>query len=208
MDGPDPHTTVREILMMNSAIGRTALVFFVILGVIVSSFAFAIRHHDESVNRIQFRLQNHNGETLSQQDLGGRHLVVFFGFTSCHDVCPAQMSKLTAMMEELDRTGHGDRIRPIFISVDPERDTPEKIAKYLENFDDRFVGLTGTRTALNSAANSFKTLLQELSPHETEDYQITHSSITYIIDPFSRIVDYIPGAADHRAMADKVRETI
>lgn len=134
--------------------------------------------------------------------------MVFFGFTSCHSICPTQMSKLTMVMAELDKSGHGTRIIPVFISVDPERDSPEKVATYLENFDDRFVGLTGSRPALESAADSFKTLFEDLAIKRDSNYQITHSSVVYIVDPFSRIVDYVPGATDHREMAKIIRDII
>lgn len=194
--------------MTASPTAKTAILFFVILGVIVSTFAFALWHHDDGDSRVQFQLTSHKGEVVSQDHLGGRHLLVFFGFTSCHDVCPTQMAKLTQVMADLDRTGHGNRITPVFISVDPERDTPEKVAAYLAYFDDRFVGLTGSRPALKSAADSFKTLLEDLNAEKSGDYQITHSSVTYIVDPFSRIVDYVPGAANYQAVAEKIRETI
>ncbi len=134
--------------------------------------------------------------------------MVFFGFTSCHSICPTQMSKLTQVMAALDESGHGRRITPVFISVDPERDSPEKVAAYLEYFDDRFVGLTGSRSALESAADSFKTLLENLPVERNGKYQITHSSVVYIVDPLSRIVDYVPGTTDHREMAEIIRDII
>ena len=134
--------------------------------------------------------------------------MVFFGFTSCHSICPTQMNKMTLVMAELDKSGHGTRITPVFISVDPERDSPNKVEAYLENFDDRFVGLTGSRPALESAANSFKTIFEDLRIERDDDYQVTHSSVVYIVDPFGRIVDYVPGAADHREMAKMIRDII
>ena len=194
--------------MSISPAAKTAVLFLVILGVIVATFTFAVWLHEDDGSRVQFRLVSHERETLTATDLGGRHLMVFFGFTNCHMICPAQMSKLTEVMAELDRTGHGTRITPVFISVDPERDTPEKVAAYLEYFDERFVGLTGSRAALKGAADSFKTLFEDSSGETTPGHQINHSTLVYIVDPFSRIVDYLPGSADHLAMAARIREVI
>ena len=194
--------------MTASPTAKTAILFSVILGVIVTSFAFAVWHHDDGDTRVRFQLTSHTGESVTQAELGGRHLMVFFGFTSCHSICPTQMRKLTQVMAALDESGHGARITPVFISVDPERDSPEKVAAYLEYFDDRFVGLTGSRFALESAADSFKTLLENLPVERDGYYQITHSSVVYIVDPSSRIVDYVPGTADHREMAKIIRDII
>ena len=85
---------------------------------------------------------------------------------------------------------------------------PAKVAAYLEHFDDRFVGLTGSRPALEAAADSFRTLLADLPAERPEGYQITHSLIVYIVDPFGRIVDFQPGTADHAAMARTIREIV
>ena len=186
---------------------KTALLFLVILGVIAASFALTVWRYDDD-SRVQFRLTDHTGRIVTQNQLGGRHLMVFFGFTSCHDICPAQMTKLSLVMAELDRTGHGSRITPVFISVDPERDSPEKVAEYLGFFDERFVGLTGSRAALEGAADSFKTLLEDLPDDRRGNYQITHSTMVYILDPFSRIVDFLPGSADTAGMAERIREII
>ena len=191
-----------------SPTAKTAILFFTILGIIVASFALVVWRHGDDDSRVQFRLTSHTGEQVNQTDLGGRHLMVFFGFTSCHSICPTQMNKLTGVMAELDRSGHGTRITPVFISVDPERDTSEKVAAYLEHFDDRFIGLTGSRAALKGAADSFKTLLEEVPREVTADYQVNHSSVVYIVDPFGRIVDVLPGSADQLTMVKRIREIV
>ena len=191
-----------------SPVAKTAILFFCILGVIVVTFSLVVQNFEGDKNRVRFQLTSHEGAVVSQQDLSGRHLLVFFGFTNCRGVCPTQMSKLSQAMLALDQSGHGHRIRPVFISVDPERDTPDRVAEYLSHFDSRFIGLTGSRPELRSAANSFATLLEELDDEKVGDYQITHSSISYIVDPFGRVVDYVPGAAGHLAVADKIREVI
>ena len=193
--------------MNASPTAKTALLFFVILGVIATTFAVTVWRHEDN-SRVQFRLTDQTGQVITQNHLGGRHLMVFFGFTSCVDICPVQMAKLTGVMAELDRTGHGTRITPVFISVDPERDTPQKVGAWIAHFDDRFVGLTGSRAALEGAADSFRTLLEDLPAETPEGYQITHSSMTFIVDPFGRIVDFLPEAADHVAMAEKIREIV
>ena len=194
--------------MTASPTAKTIVLFFVILGVIAASFTVAVWLHEDGDPRVQFRLTSHEGETLTATDLGGRHLMVFFGFTNCHMICPTQMTKLTQVMAELDRTGHGTRITPVFISVDPERDTSEKVAAYLEYFDERFIGLTGSRAALRGAADSFKTLFEALPTEPTRDHQINHSTGVYIVDPFSRIIDHLPGSGDHLAMATRIRDLI
>lgn len=194
--------------MTASPAAKTALLFFVVLGAIAASFTVAVWLHDDANARVKFRLTSHQGETLTARDLGGGHLMVLFGFTNCHMVCPTQMNKLTRVMAELDQSGHGTRITPVFISVDPERDTPEKVAAYLEYFDERFVGLTGSRAALEGAADAFETLFEDFSTERAQDHQINHSTVVYIVDPFSRIVDYLPGSADHLAMAERLRAII
>lgn len=194
--------------MTFSPAAKTAVLFLVILGVVATSFTFAVWFHEDADSRVQFQLTSHLEKSVTATDLGGRHLMVFFGFTNCHMICPTQMNKLTEVMAELDRTGHGTRITPVFISVDPERDTPAKVAAYLKYFDERFVGLTGSRSALKGAADSFKTLFEEFSHDTAPDHQINHSTLVYIVDPFSRIVDYLPGSADHLAMAERLRDLI
>ena len=191
------------------AAAKAAILLFVVVAVISVTIAFAVWHHDDFDSRVQFRLIDETAESFTQDDLAGSYALVFFGFTHCRGVCPTQMSKLTQVMAVLDDTGHSIGVRPVFISVDPERDTPEKVAKYLDNFDDRFIGLTGSRSALKSAANSFETLLEEMSAENSgDDYQIPHSSVTYIVDPSGRIIDYVPGTLGAEAIADKVREII
>lgn len=194
--------------MTLSPAAKTAVLFLVVLGVIIVSFALAVRYHEDADSRVRFRLVSHEQETLTATDLGGRHLMVFFGFTNCHMVCPTQMAKLTEVMAELDRTGHGTRITPVFISVDPERDSPDRVAAFLEYFDERFVGLTGSRAALKVAADSFRTLFEERHHATTPYHQINHSTVVYIVDPFSRIVDFLPGSADHLTMATRIRDLI
>ena len=162
----------------------------------------------ESTVRVAFTLTDQSGATVSQNDLAGRHLLVFFGFTNCAQICPTQMSKLTAAMTKLDRSGHAGEVTPVFVSVDPERDTPLQVARFLTRFDHRFVGLTGSRTALTEAAASFKAYLHSAPPAGTGDYQVVHATTVYIVDPQSRIVAYVAGSDDAEAIAAQVRKAL
>lgn len=181
----------------------------ILLGVTVVvaavSLVFAVLYHEDGDNRVTFRLTDHEGRYVTQEDFLGKHLVVFFGFTNCSRICPVQMSKLTKVMMALDETGHGGRVTPVFVSVDPERDGPDEVAAYLTHFHERFVGLTGSRTALASTADAFKTLLDAPPTDAEPGYQLTHSSVVYVVDPFSRIIDYIPFAEGHEAMTGRIR---
>lgn len=181
--------------------------FVLVLAVVAASFALVVRNY-EADGRVTFSLTNQHGDTVTQKDLGGRHLLVFFGFTNCHAICPTQMSNLAQVMTELDGTGHASRVTPVFISVDPERDVPATVAAYVARFDDRFVGLTGSRAALEGVANSFKTFLQDAPPRGANDYQVSHSSTVYVVDPFGRIVDYLSFADGVEAFAERVRDLV
>ncbi len=184
---------------------KSLLLFLVVVATVVTSLAFALRQLESDANRVAFSLSNQDGEVITQRDMAGRYQLVFFGFTSCQAICPTQMSKLSRAMAELDLTGHGQRVTPVFISVDPERDKPEKIAYFLRFFDNRFVGLTGTRAALAKAAASFQTYLAAASSQPTTDYQVTHSSVVYIVDPFNRIIDHISAAEGAEKIAGRLR---
>lgn len=195
--------------MKHSNWGKPLILFVVILTVISASFLLAVQLHEDDSSRVAYSLINQRHETVDQSDLAGKYQLVIFGFTSCANICPTQMSKLTRAMGELDLTGHGQRVTPIFISIDPERDTPDKIASYLEYFDDRFIGLTGSRAALASATDAFKTFLQAAPIGEqSEGYQLTHSSIVYVVDPYNRIVDYVPFEEGYQAIAERIRDII
>ena len=200
--------------MKNSSWKKPLILFATIFAIVSGSFMLVVALHEDGGNRVAFSLTDHHNQPVNQTDLAGKYQLVFFGFTSCADICPTQMSKLTQVMSNLDQTGHGQRVTPVFITVDPERDHPEKVASYLRYFDDRFVGLTGSRDALGRTAESFKTFLQASPVDKNEqrtgmkDYQVTHSSIVYLVDPFSRIVDYIAFDEGYESIAARVRDTI
>ncbi len=155
--------------LKSSPLLKSLILLSVLLVVITSSFAFVILTHENPDNRVEFSLLDNNNQVYTEADLSGRHTMVYFGFTSCTDVCPVHMATLTQALKSLDATDHGNSITPVFISVDPERDKPKVLSQFLTHFDDRFIGLTGDRTALAAAASSFKTYLED-APEEADDH--------------------------------------
>ena len=181
--------------MLNKATIKTIYVFVSILFAILITFLLSIKYYEDSGSRVSFSLVNQDGVALTEKELGGKYLLVFFGFTSCPDICPTELSKMSQVMSQLRTSGKSHLLTPVFISVDPERDSPEKIKRYLGYFDEQIVGLTGTRAELKRATQGFNTYFQDAPVALDDNYMVTHSSMLYVIDPFSRLIDHVPYGA-------------
>lgn len=127
-----------------------------------------------------FRLTDQNGATRTDQDYRGKYMLVFFGYTYCPDVCP---TTLAVMKSALDMMGsRADRVVPLFITVDPKRDTPEKLKSYLSSFGPRFIGLTGDDRAIAQVAKEYKVYYQVHPAQNGGDYTVDHSGVVYLMD--------------------------
>jgi len=136
-----------------------------------------------------FSLKDPQGRTITDQDFKGRWMWVYFGYTYCPDICP---TGLQAMGETLQRLGPlGDKLQPIFITVDPKRDTPESLKQYHTLFHPRFVMLTGSEDAVQHAIKGYRVYAQAVKPEETTDYVVDHSSFIYLMDPEGRYVTHV-----------------
>jgi protein SCO1/2 len=132
-----------------------------------------------------FTLTSHEGKTVTERNFRGAPHLVFFGFTHCPDVCP---TKLFEISEVLRATGERGRdLRALFITVDPERDTPEALKSYLGSFDPRIVGLTGEREAVEAAIRAFRGYARKV-PTKDGDYTMEHTSLVYLMDRDGRFV--------------------
>ena len=132
-----------------------------------------------------FSLKDFNGKLRTLADFKGKAVVVFFGYTQCPDVCPTTMSDLAAAMKQLGPLA--DKVQVLFITVDPERDTPQLLAKYVPGFDPRFLGLSGDAAATAKVAKDFKVFYQKVPGKEPGSYSMDHSAGLYIYDPQGRI---------------------
>jgi protein SCO1/2 len=132
-----------------------------------------------------FRLTDHMGRSVSDADFKGRPFLVFFGFTHCPDVCP---TTLFEMSEVLHRLGaDANKTAALFISVDPERDTPEKLKDYISSFHPRIVGLTGTAAEIEAVTKAYRAYAKRV-PLDGGGYTMDHSAIVYLMDRDGRFV--------------------
>lgn len=127
-----------------------------------------------------FSLPDQDGKVRSIKDFAGKVVVIFFGYTQCPDVCPTTMSELAEVKRSLG--ADGDRLQGVFITVDPERDTPEILKAYMANFDPTFVGLTGTPEQLAAVAKDFKIYYKKVDGKTPTSYTMDHSAGSYIYD--------------------------
>ena len=147
-----------------------------------------------------FTLVDQNGATRRAEDLRGKLMLIYFGYTYCPDVCPTE---LQTMSDAVDRLGaKGDAVQPIFITVDPERDTPEQLKNYAENFHPRLLALTGSAAQIAEAARAYKVFYQPVKRGDGE-YLVDHSSIVYLMGRDGRYLAHFGGnlTADQMAAA-------
>jgi len=132
-----------------------------------------------------FTLTDHHGKLRTLSDFKGKAVVVFFGYTHCPDVCPTTMAEMATVMRQLGPLA--DRVQVLFVSVDPERDTPELLSKYVPSFDPRFLGLVGDQAATEKIAKEFRTFYQKVPGKEPGSYAVDHTAGSYVFDPQGRL---------------------
>ena len=148
------------------------------------------------------QLTDHHGQTRTLADFKGKVITIFFGYTQCPDVCPTALSGMSEVMQQLG--ADGDRLQVLFVTVDPERDTPELLAGYVPVFDKRFLGLYGTPDKIAEIAKDFRVFYRksgDLAGH----YTIDHSAGTYVFDPEGRLRLYMRHAEDPALMAADIK---
>lgn len=128
-----------------------------------------------------FELVNQRGETMTNRDFKGKLMLVYFGFANCPDVCPTDLANISAAMEMLSEEER-EQIVPIFITVDPERDTVESLSIYMQNFYDGFQALTGTKEQAEAAAKAYRVYAKKREMAGMDDYMMEHSAYIYLMD--------------------------
>jgi cytochrome oxidase Cu insertion factor (SCO1/SenC/PrrC family) len=197
---------------------RLKLVIFVLAGFVVGAAAAlaifpaarerllpasGLRSVGQAMVGGPFRLTDQNGKQVTEQDFRGRFMLVYFGFTYCPDVCPTALQVMAAALDKLGPKA--ERITPVLITVDPERDTPAQLAQYVKSFHPRLVGLTGSPQEVEAAAKAYRVYVKKApDPKSTAGYTMDHSSIVYVMGPDGQYRAHFTHATSPDTMADRL----
>ena len=154
-----------------------------------------------------FTMVNQKGETVTDKNFLGKPMLLFFGFTYCPDICPTELQVMAAALDELGSAS--DDIQPIFVTVDPERDTPEVMANYVSNFGPRFTGLTGTPQQVAEMAGQYRIFYAKLdNPKDPKNYLMDHSAIIYLMGPDGKFLKHFSYSTDAKALASGLKQAL
>lgn len=153
-----------------------------------------------------FHLVDQTGTPVTDATYAGRWLLMYFGYTFCPDVCPTELQTITAALDKLGSAGR--QVVPIFVSVDPARDTPAVMAKYVRLFSKRMVGLTGTPQQIAEVAHVFRVYYARESSKPGEPYAVDHSSFVYLMDPQGRLAALFNQDTSADDMAARIRDRL
>ncbi|HQQ71332.1 MAG TPA: SCO family protein [Alicycliphilus sp.] len=151
----------------------------------------------------ELQLTDQYGKERSLKDFAGKVVVVFFGYTQCPDVCPTSMSELAEVKRSLG--ADGDKLQGIFVTVDPERDTPDMLKAYMANFDPSFIALRGTPEQLAAVAKDFKIYYKRVDGQTPTSYTMDHSAGSYVYDTKGRLRVYERYGAGVQSLTADVR---
>lgn len=150
-----------------------------------------------------FTLVDHEGKPASDEVFVGRHLLMLFGYTLCPDVCPTSLGSIAAALELLGESG--EAVQPLFVTLDPERDTPEVLADYVTAFHPRLIGLTGSPEQIRKVAHDYRVYYARADTGDG-DYLVDHSAYIYLIGPDGRTLTYLKHDASPETLAETVGE--
>lgn len=158
--------------------------------------------NDAVAFRAVFKLTDHQGMVRTESDFSGRWMLVFFGFSNCPDICPTTLSEVAAIMEGLG--GDASKVQPIFISIDPKRDTPAELAKFVPLFNAGIIGLTGTPEQIAQTSETFPIFFERIEESSAPDgYTMGHTSHLFLFDPSAGFANSWPyGTSAEEILAD------
>jgi protein SCO1/2 len=150
-----------------------------------------------------FELVDHTGQKRTDADFRGKFLLVYFGYTYCPDICPTDLLEISRTVDTLGAAG-GD-VQPLFISVDPERDSATVLAEYVASFHPRLIGLTGTPEQIRAAARAYKAYYAKYSPPGGGVYLIDHTGVIYLMDRDGHYLGFFPPGTSADRMVEIIR---
>ncbi len=154
-----------------------------------------------------FTLVNQQGVTVTEKTFLGRPMLLFFGFTYCPDICPTELQVMTAALQQLGDKGRD--IQPIFVSIDPARDTPQQLSDYMSNFGETWTGLTGSDEQVAAMARAYKVFYAKVEkPDAPDGYTMDHSSIIYLMAADGKFLKHFTYSTDAKALAEGIASAL
>ncbi|XP_041819787.1 protein SCO2 homolog, mitochondrial isoform X1 [Chelmon rostratus] len=161
-----------------------------------------------AVGHGNFSLLDHTGRRRTKKDFLGSWVLLYFGFTHCPDICPDELDKLSAVVSALDRDASLPPVQPLFITVDPQRDDTQALARYVKDFHPRLIGLTGTPEEVKHAGRDYRVYASPGPKDEDGDYIVDHTILIYLVSPDGLFLDYYNRMKDQEQIAQSVRNHI
>jgi cytochrome oxidase Cu insertion factor (SCO1/SenC/PrrC family) len=151
-----------------------------------------------------FELTDQTGQLRTNSDFRGKLMLVYFGFTYCPDVCPTDLQAIGLALDKLG--SDGDKVQPLFVTVDPERDTPQHLAEYVSMFHPRLIGLTGSTEAIRKAADAYKVYYAKVTVGQNAaDYTVDHTAFIYLMDRDGNYLGFFPPGTSADRMVEIIR---
>lgn len=204
---PPDNTTRRGPWLWLLAIGLGLLVFAIAYRVVDSQRIPEGNLSNSSIGQ-EFSLTDMNGQPVTDQSYDGKWRLMYFGYTWCPDICPTDTAAMAAALRQLraQDAKAAAKLQPLFVTVDPERDTPAVLRQYLRNFDPQIIGLTGTRAQVDALLKTFRIYAAKVPGATPDSYLYDHQAMFYLMDPKGRPVQFVTGAGtDAGALVDMIR---
>jgi cytochrome oxidase Cu insertion factor (SCO1/SenC/PrrC family) len=150
-----------------------------------------------------FALIDHNGQGRTDADFRGKLLLIYFGFTACSDACPTDLQAIAGAVDKLGPTG--EAVQPLFITINPELDTPAQLKSYVALFHPRMIGLTGDRRQIHEVTRAFKVYFARTTPAIRTDPSVDHSSVVYLVNTDGRYIGFFPPGTPADRMVEALR---
>ena len=152
-----------------------------------------------------FELIDQNGATVTQEDYLGQPALLYFGFTHCPDICPNDLGKIASVVDRVHEDT-GQVLRPIFVTIDPERDTPERLSDFLPRFHASFVGLTGSPDAIKEVTGRYAVYYEAVPVSDA--YTMNHSSLLFLLDPEGRYVAHYGRELPEKELVSEIKKAL
>jgi len=200
-----------QVLIILSVIISTVAIYFTMTSSGADKVKYGVNPHNSSTWKNvggNFALVDTEGKHYLSAKLRGRANLIYFGFTFCPDICPTELQKMSLVMDLLEKNKID--LLPVFITIDPKRDTHELLKKYLGNFHKKFVGLTGSAEQIKKVADMFNVYYENASPDNINDahYMINHTAYIYLLDKHGRFVRFFDTSSSAEEIAAFIRENI